>query len=268
MSEILQGLAADKYFATRALSKSGLDKFKQSPAHYKAWLDGMVSDDPTPAMAFGSAFHCALLEPMDFYSRYKAFSGDRRTKAGKEDYEAIQKSGATIITQDNLNDILAMKQVIYGHPLGHKILSSGISEVSAFDSFDGVRVKARIDFVPSHPDFADALVDIKTTADASAVAFAKTAAQMRYHVQAAWYLRFFPGERRRFIFIAVEKVAPWECAVYEIDQPAIDLGNAEIDRQLELFKSCQEFNSWPGYSTQLQTLSLPIWAFKQDKDNQ
>jgi hypothetical protein len=133
--------------------------------------------------------------------------------------------------------------------------------VSVFNTFDTIKVKARIDLLPDHRELYDSLADIKTTQDASPAAFAKTAAQLRYHVQAAWYLRFFPN-KRRFLFIAIEKTAPYECAVYEMDQAAIDQGNAEIDKQLEFFKSCQEFNSWPGYSTAVEKLTLPNWAFK------
>lgn len=254
------GIDASKYHGDPSLSKSGLDQFKRSPAHYRAWRDGDFDVEQTPAMAFGSAFHCAVLEEALFASRYRVFEGDRRTKQGKMDYEALEASGATIITKDMMNDIKAMQMAVIAHPSAHPILSNAKTEVSVFDTWDGVSVKARIDILP---DDGDIIGDIKTTQDASPAGFAKSAASLRYHVQAAWYLRFFPN-KRRFIFIAVEKTAPYEVGVYELDQMAIDAGNAEIDRQLELFRSCQEFNSWPGYSSQIQTLTLPNWAFKTE----
>lgn len=259
-AEIVYGLPAEKYHATVALSKSGLDQFQRSPAHYKAWLEG-AKEEATPAMVFGSAFHCAVLERDEYAKRYAIFEGDRRTKAGKEAYEALQASGATIITRETADAIEAMKLSLMAHPAAGKALYAGDTEVSVFDTVDGIKVKARIDLLPDHRELYDSLADIKTTQDASPAAFAKTAAQLRYHVQAAWYLRFFPM-KRRFLFIAIEKTAPYECAVYEMDQAAIDQGNAEIDKQLEFFKSCQEFNSWPGYSTAIEKLTLPNWAFK------
>lgn len=259
-AEIVYGLPAEKYHATVALSKSGLDQFQRSPAHYKAWLEG-AKEEATPAMVFGSAFHCAMLERDEYAKRYSVFDGDRRTKAGKEAYEALQASGATIITREMSDSIEAMKLSLMAHPAAGKVLYAGETEVSVFDTVDGIKVKARIDILPDQREVYDSLADIKTTQDASPAAFAKTAASLRYHVQAAWYLRFFPN-KRRFLFIAIEKTAPYECAVYEMDQAAIDQGNAEIDKQLEFFKSCQEFNSWPGYSTAIEKLTLPNWAFK------
>jgi hypothetical protein len=256
------GLPAEKYHATQALSKSGLDQFLRSPAHFKAWQDGIATVEQTPAMAFGSAFHCAMLEPYDFAKRYAVFTGDRRTKDGKAQYESLMATGVTLLNQEQKDAIESMKLSIQSHPAASKMFQGAAdTEVSCFGTFDGVKVKARIDLVPDHREVFDSLVDIKTTQDASPVSFAKTAAQLRYHVQAAWYLRFFPN-KTRFIFIAIEKTAPFECAVYEMDDAAIAQGNAEIDKQLELYRSCQEFNSWPGYSTAIQKLTLPNWAFK------
>jgi hypothetical protein len=260
-AEVIHGMPAEKYHSTLALSKSGLDQFQRSPAHFRAWQDGLAVNETTPAMAFGSAFHCAILEPVEYQKRYIAFAGDRRTKAGKEEYERLVSSGMTILTQDQAEAISSMKLSLQSHPAAHKALCAGDTEVSCFDTFDGIKVKARIDLMPDHRDLYDCLADIKTTQDASPASFAKSAAQMRYHVQAAWYLRFFPT-KRRFIFIAIEKTAPYEAAVYEMDDAAIAQGNAEIDKQLELFKSCQDFNSWPGYSTAIQKLNLPNWAYK------
>lgn len=259
-ADLVYHMPAEQYHATVALSKSGLDQFQRSPAHYKAWLEG-AKEEATPAMVFGSAFHCAILERDEYAKRYVIFEGDRRTKAGKEEYESLQASGATIITRETADTIEAMKLSLMSHPAAGKALYAGDTEVSAFNTFDTIKVKARIDLLPDHRELYDSLADIKTTQDASPAAFAKTAAQLRYHVQAAWYLRFFPN-KRRFLFIAIEKTAPYECAVYELDQAAIDQGNAEIDKQLEFFKSCQEFNSWPGYSTAIEKLTLPNWAFK------
>jgi hypothetical protein len=59
----------------------------RSPAHYKAWLEN--PPEPTPAMALGRAFHCALLEPERFAATHVvAEKFDRRTKEGKAKAEA------------------------------------------------------------------------------------------------------------------------------------------------------------------------------------
>lgn len=264
--KLVHDMPAEAYHADMALSKSGLDQFKKSPAHYRAWRDGLTKPESTPAMEFGSAFHAAVLEPSKFASEYTVFDGDRRTKAGREDYERLQATGVTVLSKDSMDTIKAMQLAVLAHPTARKILGWDIrTEVSVFDLWNDIRVKGRIDILPEG-EYAHVLCDLKTTSDASPAGFAKTAAQLRYHVQAAWYLRFFSA-RLKFIFIAIEKVAPYEVGVYELDTAAIAAGEAEIERQLDMFKSCQDFDSWPGYSTQLQTLSLPSWAFKQDNNN-
>ena len=50
-------------------SKSTLDLVHHSPAHYYAWLQGL-DKEPTPALEFGAAFHCASLEPERFARDY------------------------------------------------------------------------------------------------------------------------------------------------------------------------------------------------------
>lgn len=260
---IVQDMPAEQYHASTELSKSGLDQFKRSPAHYKAWLDGQETNETTPAMVFGSAVHCALLEPKKFESEYSVFSGDRRTKAGKEEYETLKARGIKLISAEDQEAIRRMQQNILTHNAASKLIKPGTyhAEVSVFGEINGIKTKARMDILPHFEAVnGDCIGDIKTTSDASPAEFAKSIANFRYHVQAAWYLRFFPT-RTRFVFIAIEKTPPYELAVYELDQQAIDLGNYEIDRQLELFRSCQDFDSWPGYSTQTTTLNLPTWAY-------
>ena len=60
------------YFAAPGLSNSGLKELAVSPMRYwHRFLNPLrPADEPTPAMQFGSALHCAILEPDEFDSRY------------------------------------------------------------------------------------------------------------------------------------------------------------------------------------------------------
>ena len=146
------------------------------------------------------------------------------------------------------------------------MIAGGAAEVSLFAAQMGVDCKGRLDYVVD-----DVIVDLKTTEDASPAAFARSIANYRYHVQAAHYLALASElgmDAKRFVFIAVEKEAPYAIARYELD-PA-DLMLAEADRQKHLTRlaSCQAFDSWPSYGYEIKTLSLPKWATNNNESNQ
>ena len=51
-SEIRYNEPPEIYHATRAISKSGMDKLRQAPAKFKAWMDG-AAEEETEALLFG-----------------------------------------------------------------------------------------------------------------------------------------------------------------------------------------------------------------------
>jgi len=105
-------------------------------------------------------------------------------------------------------------------------------------------------------------VDLKTTEDASP-GFRKSIANFRYHVQAAWYLdgveRATGRRPEQFLFVCVEKRAPYACAVYAADAEMIEAGAKQTRMDLDKLAECKASNSWPGYSNQIETISLPAW---------
>ena len=256
--EIICNMPAAVYHGTKALSKSGLDQFRKSPAHFRAWQDGITKNESSPALEFGTAVHMAILEPELFAATYTVFSGDRRNKDGKAAYEAVIASGKTPLNQEQWDNITGAAAAVHAHPAAAPLLNGIQTEVSCFDNWMGVKVKARIDGLGK-----DYIIDVKTTQDASPVAFGKSCAQFRYHVQAAWY-RQITGINR-FVFIAVEKEAPYGVACYELDEQAINLGIDIIEEQLRTYIECEQLNSWPCYSSQIQSLSLPAWAARQSE---
>ena len=258
MAEIICNMPAEQYHATRALSKSGLDQFRKSPAHFRAWQDGTTKNESSPALEFGTAVHMAILEPQLFALNYTLFTGDRRNKDGKMAYEAVIASGKIPLNQEQWDNITGAAAAVHAHPTAALLVEKIQTEVSCFDSWNGVKVKARIDGLAK-----DYIIDVKTTQDASPVAFGKSCAQFRYHVQAAWYQRITGVNR--FIFIAVEKEAPYGVACYELDEQAISLGHIIIEEQLRTYVECEQLNSWPCYSSQIETLSLPAWAARQSE---
>lgn len=252
------------YHALDAVGKSDLDKIARSPMHWK-----YAVREETPAMRIGSAVHCAVLEPERFAADYvTAPECDKRTKAGKEAFAEFEAANAdkTVLSLEDAQLCTRIALAVQAHPRAGAWLRNGHPEVSALwkDEEFGVRCRARFDWMT--PD--GGLVDLKTTQDASAGAFARSCASFRYHVQAAWYLDAYHQASGYlplgFLFLAVEKTAPYGIALYELDADAVELGRQLARRDLARYAAARDMECWPGYPTEIQSLSLPKWALNQE----
>lgn len=243
------------YFDNVGISKSGLDLMDLSPAHYQCSLG--LTKKQSPALLLGSAVHCAVLEPDEFGKRYALADFDRRTKEGKAAYQDMLDNGQQGLTSDVYVQCLGMQRSVLNHPLAKDLLQNGDAEVSCFQNIDGTHTKARADYLRKD----GIIVDLKTTANASPLEFAKSVATFNYHRQAAWYMDLFSREIdvSEFYFICVEKEPPYAVAIYTLDEQAIEKGQSECDRLFTLYKHCLEMDDWPAYPSEVQTLSLPAW---------
>lgn len=256
---VMLELSNADYHADPAISASHLHAVAQSPYHY--WARFLDPDrkpvEPTAAMRFGSLAHCAVLEPDELGKRYSRCA-PRNTKAGKEQAADLAARGIEAVTDSDWALAIAMNRAVRQHPAAAALLQSGKAEQSFWwdDPATGLRCKCRPDWLNG------AVVDLKTTNDASPRGFAKSVATFRYHVQASHYLAGLGVER--FYFIAVEKAYPHPVAVYELDAEALQLGNELRQRDMRVIADCRATGEWPGYSTGVETLSLPKWALNPD----
>jgi exodeoxyribonuclease VIII len=245
------------YHADPAVSASHLHAVAKSPYHYfSRYLNPeRIAPEPTAAMRLGSLVHCAVLEPEELGKRY-GVCAPRNTKAGKEQAERMAAAGIEAVTGSDMELALAMADAVHSHQAAAELLRNGQAEQSFWwdDSATGLRCKCR-------PDWYDGttVVDLKTTTDASPAGFARSVATFRYHVQASHYLAGLHGAER-FVFIAVEKTAPYAVAVYELDAAAMAAGDELRQRDMRVIADCQAISEWPGYGNTIQSLSLPSWA--------
>ncbi len=256
----------EEYHADKALGKSDLDLVNRSVYHY---LKKSLRDE-TPAMRFGSAFHTAVLEP-ERYARAYAVAPpvDRRTKAGKEEWEAFLREhpGATVLTADDAQQIDAMRLAVMAHPIAKQLVVAGQAELSAFwtDPPTSLKCKCRPDYLLL--DLRTA-IDLKTTEDASPWSFARSCATYRYNAQQAWYLdglRTCGIDVDSFVFVAIEKKPPHAVACYTLDKPSVEAGRAWCRRGLDTLAAYHEQldagrDPWPGYTACITELTLPAWA--------
>lgn len=243
------------------ISKSGLDLIHKSPLHYwEKYLNPMHIEKTTPSLILGSAVHCAVFEPQEFGRRY-AISPiiDKRTKDGKLVFEEFQKNtkGLTIITQDESYTCERVMEAINRHEEASLLLSK-INKVEQVLEFKDMKCKPDGICESLH-----LIIDLKTTEDASPVAFGRSALKYRYDVQAAFYSDIYEAVYKHrpegFIFIAVEKTPPYAVAVYVIEDADIEIGRQKYKADLERWRECKLKNEWKGFSG-LNTLKLPNYG--------
>ena len=259
---VFYGLPAEHYHAVEAMSSSGAKKMLRSPAHYK--LMRTQASEPTAAMQFGTAVHEGVLEPKTFAERVVAAPEiNRRTKAGQEEWAAFQaaNAGRLVLAADDHARALRCIDAVRSHPAASKLLDGAHTEVSLFwhDGRYKVPCKMRADAL----NFGG-LIDLKTTQDASADGFARQAASLLYHLQAAFYCsgseHVLNASPEFFAFVAVESEEPHAVAVYALPSNAILAGQHLANVALERYAAALAAGVWPGYPDTIETLQLPKWA--------
>lgn len=266
---IIPGVPIGEYHAHKSVSKSQLDQFAKSPAHYLASLTTPRKE--TPAMRIGSLFHGLVLEP----ERVKIAVApvcDKRTKEGKAifaEFEAANQ-GAEIVSADEGEMLLGMRESVMAHPAARALLNGqGIAEGSTFwyDERSGELCRCRPDF---YRQDLGIIVDLKTTDDASPEAFAKSIAKYGYHRQNAMYVdgvEAVTGDYvKGFVFVVTEKSAPYCTAVYSLDTQGAELGRDQYKRLLLDLADCKIARNFPGYSDKIEVLSLPAWEVRKYED--
>ncbi|HET7624385.1 MAG TPA: PD-(D/E)XK nuclease-like domain-containing protein [Verrucomicrobiae bacterium] len=263
---IFHNLPARQYHAAPGVSNSMLKRLARSPAHLQTYLE--QPPEQTPAMLFGQIVHQLLLEPdKPWFWAVRPPGLDGRSKEGKEWKARVGEK--PVLEHAQWINVEGAVHSVRSHPTAMLALGSGKSEVSVFRKFTlghSVLRKARIDFIND----GNALVDIKTTDDARPDAFARTLFNLRYHVQAAYYLDIWndslsPGEtpKESFVFIAVEKEPPYAIGVYDLSRAAINAGRQEYIRLLQLYMECEAQGEWPAYNPDVREINLPAWALRK-----
>jgi exodeoxyribonuclease VIII len=263
-------LNIDEYHAMSPVSKSQLDTLDLSPAIFFARHRAAGRPAPTSkaGQLEGQLAHCAVLEPDEFESRYVVGpSLNRNTKAWKEFVEANPERVA--IQHDQYEAAVRQAASVRALPEVREALEHGHAEVSAFwtDPDTGVACRCRPDFVHPVSSSAVVLLDLKTFSSAAPDEFRRQAARKRYHVQDALYSDGFAVASNldvlAFIFIAVETEYPYAASAMMLDGVSRDQGRADYKRNLATYKRCEESGDWPGYSKEIQLITLPNWAFQE-----
>lgn len=246
-----------------SLSSTGARKLlpPSCPALFRH--DQLFGQKHARELDLGSAAHViALGEGADIH--VVGFD-DYRTNAAKEERDEAHARGAIPLLPDEFDVVQAMAAQLRRHPRWLDIVSDGGASEQTLvwvDPATGVWCRARPDWMSPNR-----IVDYKTSKSAALEKIPSTVANYGYHVQEAWY---WEGAIEldlvtpdvEFLFVFQEKTPPYLVTFVELDDVALKVGRERMRRALEIYRDCRDADVWPGYSSDIEPISLPTWVVR------
>jgi hypothetical protein len=264
---VADGMPHNEYLNHPALSVSGMKMLLPPgcPALFRYY-----QDHPRPskrAYDFGHVVHGLVLGdgpqivPID--------ADDWRTKDARAQRDEAYAAGQVPILHSEYTEADACAASVLAHPAAAKLFREGVAEKSLFweDKETGVRLRGRLDWINTRLGLA---VDLKTAVSADNDAFSRVAAAYGYHRQAVHYLegliRCGIADTPAFVFVVVEKTPPYLVNVIQLDAEAERIGRKQIREAIDIYKRCVDTDTWPGYSTGVELVGLPIYYQRQHEE--
>lgn len=260
--------------------RSHLELLLDSSARYEHHVVRGVPIPETKALRLGRALHVAVLQP-DLAALLLAVAPvlKLRTNAGKDAlarWRASLPTGAIELTRDEFTSVERMATALRSDPKTAPLLErDGATELPLEweDRATGLPCKVMLDkFFETRAGDAVRVLDLKSSNDPTESGFARSCATFGYHRQDAMYRdaaqRYAGGRPIRFLFLVVRSEPPFECALYELDDVAVEVGRRQIRRALDRLAKHLESGDWrapwqgPADNLQPTTISLPGYALK------
>ncbi|WP_431889387.1 PD-(D/E)XK nuclease-like domain-containing protein [Nocardiopsis alba] len=198
---------------------------------------------------------------------------DYRTKDAQKARDAAYAAGKTPLLPRDYKVVEAMAEELKRHPIAGALFQPGTGkpEQSMFwkDPGTGVICRARLDWLPTQVKGKRLVIgDYKTCRSAAPADIAKAVHEHGYHQQDDFYRRGarelrVGGPDTSFVFVFQQKTAPYLVTVVELDHEARRIGRERNDHALKTYARCKETGVWPGFSDDIEMLSLPAWAERQ-----
>ena len=150
-------------------------------------------------------------------------------------------------------------------PKIQNMLSKGQSEISIFQTVDGIPMKARLDFLDDVPRFS---IDIKSCRDCSPSFFGRDFINFKYDIKFGFYQKMIElefGVNVPMLALACETTDECDYVPYNIPQEVLDIGYKKFLKLLSTWKECNEKNEWPTMSKEIQEPIFPDWYFRNNE---
>jgi len=280
----------EDYFADPALSRTDLKRLLEDP--YKFWYykynKDALKQEETPAMKFGSALHCYILEgECVFNERYIVLEGGKRVSLDSQDFlsneddfelpksktskTAFYKGDKIVISKKEFEKLAGMVKEVRENNIASNLFSNGMPEVAIFWTCKetGLNFKVKHDFLR-----------ISRSVDYKTISHLK---QIRYHfddygydIQAYMYLEAIKAikpllkegankwinefikavDHNNFDFVFQEKEAPYLIDVVQPTPDILENGKDKFDAAVAKYKACKtKFGEMPWRE---ETMIKPI----------
>lgn len=272
----IHDISNSEYHASEGISRSMLMEFKRSPYHYwYKYVSGLAPvKKPTATMILGTAVHTLVLEEHKFGDEFaikpeltKLPPAVLLKDVGKEKFEQIKQArkeiqdknnvltaafdahveGKIVLSYDDFLEAKLMAKAINENPNSSNLFKDCLIEKSIYFTHKatGIRLKSRPDAMAG-----SIVIDLKTTVDASKRAFRYAAEKEGYFLQAVFAkeaLASIGQSMDEFVFVPVEKSAPYCVAVYTVSHDTLFDESQDFEVLMANLARCMESNVWPGY---------------------
>lgn len=267
------GLSNEQYHKDKEhVSSSSLKLLiEESPdVFYESFVlgNGKRSSD---SMNLSTLVHHGILEGEDFVNRYVVKPKFDMRK--NDDRLACEKwvkanAGKVVVTEDELKVVQGTYRSVMKHPDAFALLKDCIFERSGYYTDLETDIKCRIRYDAYDPR-DKVLIDIKAVRSVKKTDFQYAIKDYRWDLSMAMYgqgiFAIDDEPPEQYIFIAVEKTAPYRCAVYELGHRSLEAGRNDYFKALSILKECRASNTYPSIQSHYETLDLPI-RFLEEKN--
>ena len=200
-------------------------------------------------MTIGTATHCKVLEgtktfEASFIKKPESIKlSSKRGVNGKSKTRKRQFLPMTVNTgSGTVLWVVRTHKSSIGLTLSKRII--GNLRVSIYWDYDDIRCKARLDRVIVTEDEV-LVVDLKTTDTVKVDKFQSKLVDLGYDFQAGWYASAAEavyGKPARFVFVAVERNAPYTVDMFEVPDFMLEEAKLKNRAALEALKDCKASN--------------------------
>ena len=231
--------------------------------YQKLYVTKEIKQPQGDALRVGNLFHTLVLEPSKLDEEYVVLdeSIDRRTKAGREQYEEIknraEREHLIVVTEAELELATNMARAALNDKYASKLLRSPTrrTEVSIFDKHStGLTIKVRPDLIVGNVCIDLKSIHINRSVDNEWMLehLRREVIKYKYHLSAAMYLEV--AKLRDFVWIFVNKAPGYHwVAVVKASVDLLAEGEDLFHMTMQRIHSAQTEDYWPG-----PTSILPI----------
>lgn len=282
---VYENVPANVYHSWSCANVSSLKAMAETSPHHMMYdrlhPEPMPEFPPTAkgaALDIGTAWHIACLQPDEYAQQIVDLPAlDFRKKSDLEWFaaEKEKRKGKTLLRQDSAEIVHSMADAFRKDATAKSLLDvSGRVELSVVwitktATGRDIKVKIRIDKLCDGRDGGPVLlVDLKSSNDASRKGFQRQIFDCRYHWQAGLYVaickecELLPSPEG-FVFAVQEKNRDFPVACYGLDDTSIERGEYEVRKALDVYLDCELSGIWPSYAKNIQSISLPAYAFSE-----